>query len=72
MVAACIKAETGVGPSIASGNQLCNVNCADFPIAPTNNNRQHIDKNVISKVLQKYVNVPKKGLIEKTISKFIV
>jgi hypothetical protein len=23
-VAACIKAETGVGPSIASGNQTCN------------------------------------------------
>ena len=23
IVAACIKAETGVGPSIASGNQVC-------------------------------------------------
>jgi hypothetical protein len=25
-VAACISAETGVGPSIASGNQMCNDN----------------------------------------------
>jgi hypothetical protein len=34
MVAAWIKAETGVGPSIASGNQVCSPNCADFPTAP--------------------------------------
>ena len=34
IVAACIKAETGVGPSIASGNQVCKPNCADLPIAP--------------------------------------
>jgi hypothetical protein len=26
MVAACIKAETGVGPSIAKGNQICKPN----------------------------------------------
>ena len=32
MVAACISAETGVGPSIASGNQTCNGNCADLAI----------------------------------------
>ena len=38
IVAACIKAETGVGPSIASGNQVCKPNCADFPIAPINKN----------------------------------
>ena len=37
MVAAWISADTGVGPSIASGNHVCNNNCADFPIAPTNN-----------------------------------
>lgn len=29
-VAACIRAETGVGPSIASGNHVCNPNCADL------------------------------------------
>lgn len=33
-VAACIKAETGVGPSIASGNQTCNPIWADLPRAP--------------------------------------
>ena len=37
MVAAWIKAETGVGPSIASGSQVCRNSCADFPIAPMNN-----------------------------------
>ena len=26
IVAACINAETGVGPSIASGSQVCNKN----------------------------------------------
>jgi hypothetical protein len=36
IVAAWIKALTGVGPSIASGNHICNGNCADFPIAPQN------------------------------------
>jgi hypothetical protein len=34
--AACIKAETGVGPSIASGSQICNGNIADFPAPPIN------------------------------------
>src|SRR6266513_2469597 len=34
IVAAWISAETGVGPSIASGNQTCRGNCADFPTAP--------------------------------------
>src|ERR1700752_3324459 len=40
MVAAWISAEIGVGPSIESGNQTCNGNCADFPIAPTNSRMQ--------------------------------
>jgi hypothetical protein len=35
MVAAWIRAETGVGPSIASGSQTCNGNWALLPIAPT-------------------------------------
>ena len=34
MVAACINAETGIGPSIASDNQVNKGNCADFPITP--------------------------------------
>ena len=36
MVAAWIKALTGVGPSIASGSQTCSGNCADLPTAPQN------------------------------------
>jgi len=33
IVAACNNADTGVGPSIASGNQVCNPICEDFAIA---------------------------------------
>ena len=40
MVAAWIRAETGVGPSMASGSQVCSRNCADLPIAPMNSSRQ--------------------------------
>ena len=40
MVAAWIRAETGVGPSIASGSQVCSRNCADLPIEPMNSRRQ--------------------------------
>ena len=36
IVAAWISAETGVGPSIASGSQMCSGSCALLPIAPTN------------------------------------
>jgi len=42
IVAAWIKAETGVGPSIASGNHVCKPNCADFPIAPINNKKHKV------------------------------
>src|SRR5215510_14827937 len=38
IVAACINAETGVGPSIASGSQICNGNMADLPAPPINTN----------------------------------
>src|SRR6266853_4745461 len=34
MVAAWIRAEIGVGPSIESGSHTCRGNCADLPIAP--------------------------------------
>ena len=36
IVAAWISALTGVGPSIASGNQICNGNIALFPAPPMN------------------------------------
>src|SRR5271165_98881 len=39
MVAAWISAETGVGPSMASGSQTYRGNCADLPQAPTNRSR---------------------------------
>ena len=38
-VAAWIKAETGVGPSIASGSQVCRPNWADLPIAASKSSR---------------------------------
>ena len=34
MVAAWISAETGVGPSMASGSQVKSGSCADLPQAP--------------------------------------
>jgi hypothetical protein len=40
IVAAWIRAETGVGPSIASGSQVWSGICADFPIAPMNSRMQ--------------------------------
>src|SRR5690242_4014494 len=39
MVAAWMRAETGVGPSIASGSQACSGNWPDLPHAPSNNSR---------------------------------
>src|SRR5690349_18495318 len=36
MVAACISAEIGVGPSIESGSHTCRGTCADLPMAPMN------------------------------------
>ena len=39
MVAEWIRAETGVGPSMASGSQECRGNWADFPAAPMKNPR---------------------------------
>ena len=42
MVAAWMRAETGVGPSMASGSQTCSGNCALLPQAPTNRRRQTV------------------------------
>ena len=39
IVAAWISADTGVGPAIASPNQLCSGNCADLPQAPSSSSR---------------------------------
>jgi hypothetical protein len=40
IVAAWINAETGVGPSIASGSQLWRPNWADFPVTATIKNKE--------------------------------
>src|SRR5580704_3658535 len=40
IVAAWINAETGVGPSIASGSQVCSGICADLAAAPINSATQ--------------------------------
>ena len=40
MVAAWIRAEIGVGPSIESGSHTCSGTCADLPMAPTNRQMQ--------------------------------
>src|SRR5579862_7639959 len=40
MVAAWIRADTGVGPSMASGSQMYSGICADFPTAPRKKARQ--------------------------------
>ena len=48
IVAAWINAETGVGPSIASGSQECKPNCADLPTAPIKSKIPIIVKQLIS------------------------
>src|SRR5580698_5687919 len=40
IVAAWINAETGVGPSMASGSQVCSGTCADLAAQPMNSPRQ--------------------------------
>src|SRR6188508_1385887 len=40
IVAAWMRAEIGVGPSIASGSHTWSGNCADFPTAPMKSRRQ--------------------------------
>ena len=45
IVAACISEETGVGPSIASGNQTCKPNCADLPTHASIKKKVEIVKN---------------------------
>src|SRR5882757_3225818 len=45
MVAAWIRAEIGVGPSIESGNHTCNGTCADLPMAPM---KRQMQVNVIA------------------------
>src|SRR5450755_1349333 len=45
IVAAWIKAEIGVGPSMESGNHTCSGTCADLPMAPM---KRQMQVNVIA------------------------
>jgi len=60
IVAACIKADTGVGPSIASGNQVCKPICADLPTAPKKIKKQIKFKALNSKLKKYKVSLTKK------------
>ena len=66
-VAACISAETGVGPSIASGNHIWSPNCADFPRAPQNNKKSMRDILSISKDKKEKVIPVHSGASAKTV-----
>ena len=50
IVAAWIKADTGVGPSIASGSQVCKPNWADLPTTPKNKKNAIKSANVTVKL----------------------
>lgn len=68
MVAAWINADTGVGPSIASGNQVCRPSWADFPMAPKNKNIQIKSIAGISKLPIIKLKVWNEDTIPKTVS----
>ena len=67
IVAAWIKADTGVGPSIASGSQVCNPNCADFPTAPINKKKHIIEIKLKSKLKKVQILFVKMGVTAKTV-----
>ena len=62
MVAAWIRADTGVGPAMASGNHVYSGICALLPVAPTKSNKVMI---VISEGLKLFV-------LPNTSEKFVV
>ena len=71
-MAACISAETGVGPSIASESQTCSPICADFEITEINKKK---DTNSISLIFEVKNTTSSKcinGKIPFNKSKFIV
>jgi len=57
IVAACKRAETGVGPSIASGNHMCKPNCDDFAIAPINKDKDNKSIILIEKIFRSIVTI---------------
>ena len=71
-VAAWISADTGVGPSIASGNHVCRPIWADFPIEPTNKKKQILSKTDKFQIKKENVTSVKNGAKTKTIEKSTV
>src|SRR5690606_605863 len=73
IVAAWIRADTGVGPAIASGSQVNKGICADLPVAAMNNSKV-INNNVASPIgnsdallnTSAYSNVPNVAIMAKT------
>lgn len=51
-VAAWIRAETGVGPSMASGSQICKESWADLPTTPQNKRKEIIVRTWKSKPIK--------------------
>ena len=69
MVAAWIRAETGVGPSMASGSQVCRPSWADLPMAPRNSSRQMVVSASTSQPRKLKVSSANPGVAAKTVSK---
>ena len=72
IVAACMRADTGVGPSIASGNQVCSPSCADFPTHPINRRIDTAVRPSTSMLQKKSVLPASKGAQAKAGAKLIV
>ena len=71
IVAAWISAETGVGPSIASGSQVCRPSCADLPIAPMNSRIHSVVNACASKPRNSIVASALSGAAAKMVSKLM-
>jgi len=67
LVAAWISADTGVGPSIASGSQVWRPTCADFPTAPTKIKKQIKSRRFLVKLKKGTVRFAMTGALEKTV-----
>jgi len=68
-VAAWINADTGVGPSIASGNHVCKPNCADLPIEPKNKKKQIVSNTKSSCPKNIKVTLEKKKVLKQKLQK---
>jgi hypothetical protein len=65
IVAAWMRADTGVGPSMASGSQVCSGICADFAKAPTSSRMQPATRSpwLVENTSGVCSNVPRKSSV---------